>query len=140
MTCHEAEEVLLESFDEAPAPVLRRALDAHVASCRPCSAFAARLRAVDVELTAALKPAAAPAALAPAVRARVRRERIAAVTDNLPDIIHLGGCAVATVICAALLPFDRAITIAAGLGVTCVTYVFMAAVRWSIESLDQPYW
>jgi hypothetical protein len=36
MTCHEAEELLLESFDEAPAPVLRRALDAHVAGCRGC--------------------------------------------------------------------------------------------------------
>ena len=140
MTCEEAEELLLESFDEAPAPVLRRALDAHVAGCRQCSAFAAQLRAVDVELTAALKPADAPASLAPAVRARVRRERITAVTDNLPDIIHLAGCGVATVVCAALLPFDPRVTIAAGLGFTCVTYVFMAMVRWSIESLDQPYW
>lgn len=140
MTCQEAEELLLESFDEAPAPVLRRALDAHVAGCRQCSAFASQLRAVDVELTAALKPAAAPASLAPAVRARVRRERVTALTDSLPDIIHLAGCGVATAVCAALLPFDPRVTIAAGLGVTCVTYVFMAIVRWSIESLNQPDW
>jgi hypothetical protein len=140
MTCQEAEELLLESFDEAPAPVLRRALDAHVAGCRECSAFAAQLRAVDAELATVLTPPAVPASLAPAIQARVRRERIAALAENLPDIIHLAGCGAATVLSAALLPFDARITIAAGLGFTCVTYVFMALVRWSIESLDQPDW
>jgi hypothetical protein len=140
MTCHEAEELLLESFDEPPGPVVRRALDAHVAGCRACSAFAAQLRAVDAELAAVLTPPAVPASLAPGIRTRVRRERIAALAENLPDIIHLAGCGAATVVSAALLPFDARITIAAGLGFTCVTYVFMAVVRWSIESLDQPDW
>ena len=140
MTCHEAEDLLLESFDEPPVPVVRRALDAHVAGCRACSAFATRLRAVDAELAAALTPPAVPASLAAGVRTRVRRERIAALTESLPDIIHLAGCGVATVVSAALLPFDAPITIAAGLGFTCVTYVFMAAVRWSIESFNQPDW
>ena len=140
MTCHEAEELLLESFAEPPGPVVRRALDAHVAGCRACSAFAAQLRAVDAELAAVLTPPAVPASLAPEIRTRVRRERIAALAENLPDIIHLAGCGAATVVSAALLPFDARITIAAGLGFTCVTYVFMAVVRWSIESLNQPDW
>lgn len=139
MTCQEAEELLLESFDEALAPALRRAVGAHVAGCRGCTAFAAQLQAVDTELTAALKPVI-PASLAPGIRARVRQERNRAVTENLPDIIHLTGCGAATLVSAALLPIDPPITIAAGLGLTCVTYVFMAVVRWSIESLDQPYW
>ena len=140
MTCQEAEELLLESFDEPPPPSVRRALDAHVAGCRGCSAFAAQLRAVDAELAAVLKPTGVPASLGPGIRTRVRRERITALAENLPDIIHLGGCGAATVVSAALLPFDAPITIAAGLGFTCVTYVFMAVVRWSIESVDQPYW
>ena len=140
MTCHQAEELLLESFDETPAPVLRRALDAHVAGCRGCSAFAAELRAVDTELAAVLQPPAVPASLAPAVRARVRRERIAGLAENLPDIIHLAGCGATTVASAALLPFDPAVTIAAGIGLTCITYVFMALVRWSIETTGQPDW
>jgi len=140
MTCEEAEELLLESFDEAPAPVLRRALDAHVAGCRGCTAFAAQLRTVDAQLGAALSPPAIPASLAPAIRAQVRRERVATMVESLPDIIHLAGCGLATLVSAALLPIDPPITIAAGLGLTCVTYVFMAVVRWSIESLDQPYW
>jgi hypothetical protein len=140
MTCHEAEELLLESFDEPPVPVVRRALDAHVAGCRACSAFAAQLRAVDAELAVVLTPPVVPASLAPGIRTRVRRERIAALAENLPDLIHLAGCGAATVVSAALLPFDAAITIAAGLGFTCVTYAFMAVVRWSIESLNQPDW
>jgi hypothetical protein len=140
MTCQEAEELLLESFDEPPVPVVRRALDAHVGGCRACSAFAAQLRAVDAQLAAVLIPPAVPASLAPGIRTRVRRERIAALAENLPDIIHLAGCGAATVVSAALLPFDAPITIAAGLGFTCVTYVFMAVVRWSIESLNQPDW
>jgi hypothetical protein len=140
MTCQEAEDLLLESFDEAPAPVLRRALDAHVAGCHGCSAFAAQLRAVDVELAAVLQPPAVPASLAPGIHARVRRERIAALAENLPDLIHLAGCGAATVVSAALLPFDAPITVAAGLGFTCVTYVFMALVRWSIETTTDPDW
>jgi anti-sigma factor RsiW len=140
MTCPEAEELLLESFDGPPFPVVRRALDAHVAGCRACSAFAAQLRAVDAELAAVLKPPAVPTSLAAGVRTRVRRERIAALAESLPDIIHLVGCGAATAVSAALLPFDAAVTIAAGLGFTCVTYVFMAVVRWSIESLNQPDW
>ena len=140
MTCHEAEELLLESFDEPLVLVVRRALDAHVAGCRACSAFAAQLRAVDAQLAAVMTPPAVPASLAPGIRTRVRRERIAALAENLPDIIHLAGCGAATVVSAALLPFDAPITIAAGLGFTCVTYVFMAVVRWSIESLNQPDW
>jgi hypothetical protein len=140
MTCQEAEELLLESFDEPPAAVVRRALEAHVAGCRGCSAFAAQLRAVDTELAAVLTPPAVPASLAPAIHAQVRRERIAALAENLPDIIHLGGCAAATAMSAALLPFDPGITIAAGLGFTCVTYVFMAVVRWSLEAAGQPDW
>jgi hypothetical protein len=95
---------------------------------------------VDAELAAVLAPPAVPASLAPGIRTRVRRERIAALAENLPDIIHLAGCGAATVVSAALLPFDARITIAAGLGFTCVTYVFMAVVRWSIESLNQPDW
>ena len=140
MTCQEAEELLLESFDEPAAAVVRRALDAHVAGCRACSAFAVQLRAVDAELAAVLTPAAVPASLAPGIRARVRRERITTVPENLPDIIHLAGCGAATVVSAALLPVDARITIAAGLGFTCVTYVFMAVMRWSIEAAGQPDW
>ena len=46
----------------------------------------------------------------------------------------------ATLLSAALLPIEASITIAAGAGFTCVTYVFMAVMRWSIEAVSQPDW
>ena len=138
MTCREAEEHLLESFDDALAGDVRRALDGHVATCAGCTAFAAGLQAADAQLTAALPPAPPPASIAVTVRARVRRERRAAIRESLPDLIHLTGCSVVTVLCAALLPIQSMVTIAAGVGFTCLTYGCMAAVRWSLEALEQP--
>jgi len=81
-----------------------------------------------------------PASIAVTVRARVRRERRAAIRESLPDVIHLTGCTVATLLSAALLPIEASVTIAAGVGFTCVTYMVMAVMRWSIEAAEQPDW
>jgi anti-sigma factor RsiW len=140
MTCLEAEEQLLEAMDGALAGPERQALDGHVATCARCTAFAASLRAVDAALTAALPQPVVPPSIAVTVRARVRRERRAAIRESLPDLIHLAGCSVATLLSAALLPIEAPVTIAAGVGFTCVTYAVMALMRWSIEAAEQPDW
>jgi anti-sigma factor RsiW len=140
LTCAQSEEQLLESLDDRLSEDVRRALDGHLATCARCAAFAVQLRAVDARLAAALPAAMPPASLAEGVRARIRRERRAAFNESLPDLIHLAGCSVATLLSAALLPIDAAITVGAGIGVTCVTYVFMAVMRWSIEVAGQPDW
>lgn len=140
MTCCEAEEHLLESFDDPLPDDVRRAVDGHLAICTHCTAFAASLRATDAGLAAVLRPAPAPASIAVGVRARVRQERRSALRESLPDLIHVTGCSIATLLCAAVLPVEAHLTIAAGVGFTCVTYVFMAAVRWSLESIEQPDW
>lgn len=140
MTCAQAEEYLLESIDE-PLPVeVRRAVDLHVSSCAGCGAFATGLRAVDLELVAALPPVAAPASIAAGVRRQQRSDRLAVLADSLPDVIHLGGCAAATILSAALLPIEASVTLAAGVAFTCFTYVVMAVVRWSLEAVEQPDW
>ena len=140
MICREAEEHLLESVDDALPDEARRAVDAHLVTCAKCTAFAASLRAVDAQLTAALLPAVPPPSIAANVRTRIRRERRSAFNENLPDLIHLTGCGVSTVLCAALLPVDAGVSLAAGVGFTCVSYVFMAVVRWSLEAAGQPDW
>ena len=140
MTCLESEELLLEAMDGAlPGPV-RYALDRHVAACTRCSAFRASLLAVDAALGAALPPPTVPASIAETVRARVRRERRAGVRESLPDLIHLAGCTVTTLVSAALLPIEASVTIATGVGLTCVTYAGMAVMRWSIEAAAQSDW
>ena len=96
------------------------------------------MRTVDAELDGRPAPAGRPASIARTVRARVRRERPAAVRESLPDLIHLAAAPWRPRRLAALLPDRPTVTIAAVSAFTCVTYVFMAVVRWSIESLDQP--
>jgi len=140
MTCAQAEEHLLESIDERLPADVQRAMDLHLASCTACGTFAARLRAVDAQLVAALPPLTAPDSIAAGVRRQVRKDRAAALTDSLPDVIHLAGCAAATLVSAALLPVEASITLAAGAAFTGFTYVVMAAVRWSLELVEQPDW
>ena len=140
MTCLEAEELLLEAMDGALAAPVRRALDGHLATCAGCAAFGVEMRTVDAALITALAPPVVPPSIAVKVRTRVRRERRAAFHESLPDLIHLAGCSVATSIAAALLPIDAAATIAAGAAFTCVSYMCLAVVRWSLESIEQPDW
>ena len=140
LTCAESEEHLLESLDDALPDDVRRAVDGHLASCPGCSAFAASLLAADAQLAASLRPVSPPASIAVTVRARVSRERRAAIRESLPDLIHLTGCSVTTLLSAALLPIEASVTVAAGVGFTCVTYVFMAAMRWSLEAIEPPDW
>jgi anti-sigma factor RsiW len=140
MTCAQAEEHLLDSIDEPLPADVQRAMDRHVASCAACATFAARLRAVDTQLVAALPPLAAPDSIAAGVHRQVRKDRAATLADSLPDVIHLAGCTAATLISAALLPIEASVTLAAGAAFTCVTYVGMAVVRWSLELAEQPDW
>jgi anti-sigma factor RsiW len=140
MTCYDAEALLLEALDDALAAPVRRALDGHLATCARCAAFSADMRAVDAALMAALPQPVVPPSIAPNVRTRVRRERRAALRDSLPDLVHLAGCTIATALAAALLPIDASATVAAGVAFTCVSYMCLAVVRWSLESIEQPDW
>jgi anti-sigma factor RsiW len=140
MTCAQAEEHLLESLDEPLPAVVQRAVDRHLASCAACATFANQLRAVDAQLGAALPPMAAPESIPAGVHRQVRKDRAARLAENMPDVIHLAGCAAATLVSAALLPVEAAITLAAGAAFTCITYVGMAVMRWSLEAIEQPDW
>ncbi len=140
MNCAQTEEYLLESMDEPLHGDMRRALDRHVSTCAGCATFAARLRAVDAQLGAALPPIIAPASIAAGVRRKQRSDRAAALADSLPDVIHLAGCGAATILSAALLPVEAPVTLAAGVAFTCFTYAVMAIVRTSLEAVEQPDW
>jgi hypothetical protein len=140
MTCAQAEEHLLDSIDEPLAAAVQRAVAVHVASCAGCRQFAAQLHAADAKLSMALPPVVAPASIAAAVRHRQREDRRAALAGNLPDLIHLSGCAVATILSAVFLPVGAPVTLAAGIAFTCVTYLMMAIVRSSLEAVEQPDW
>ena len=140
MTCFEAEELLLESLDEPLTAQAGRSLEGHTAGCAACTAFAARLRSVDTALAAALAPPPVSPLLTTAIRRRQRQERRNAIAGSLPDLIHISGCAIATVLSAALLPVEASISLGVGLVFTCVSYVVMVVVRSSLEASEQPDW
>jgi anti-sigma factor RsiW len=140
MTCAQAEEYLLEAIDEPLAAGVQHAMDRHLASCAACTTFAARLREVDTQLVAALPPLTAPESIAAGVHRQVARDRVSTLTDSLPDVIHLAGCITATLVSVVVFPVEASTTLAAGAAFTCFTYVGLAVMRWSIESVEQPDW
>ena len=140
MTCVEAEEVLLDSLDDDVAHDARCALDAHVASCGSCAEFAARMRAIDRQLVAVLPLPMPGPAMAGRVRDRQREERRNVLVASLPDLMHLGGGAVATLATAALVPVHTPWVLAIGILSTCVTYAMLAVMRMSLEAIEQPDW
>jgi anti-sigma factor RsiW len=140
MTCAQAEEHLLDSIDEPLSAAVQAAVDRHLASCAACAMFAHQIRTVDARLVAAIPPLDAPDSIAAGVHRQVRKDRISTLTDSLPEIIHLAGCAAATLVSAALLPVEASISLAAGAAFTCLTYVGLEAVRWSLEAVEQPDW
>lgn len=138
MTCVEAEEYLLEALDEPlPAPV-RHTLDTHLSACAACARFAAGIRLVDAQLVEALPPLTPPPGLEARIRRDVRQQRVSALNESLPDIIHLGGCAVVTLLSAALLPVDLSVALGAGVTLTGLSYAGLAIMRWSLEAATQP--
>lgn len=109
---------------------------AHVASCPACAAFVAQQHALDARLARAIPPPRLSAAFRPALRARIRQENAGSWSDALPDIVHLGSCAVATAVCAVWAPLQTSTVLGAGLAVSIVSYVAVSALRLSFTELD----
>src|SRR5690242_14893150 len=102
MDCRQAQDEILELLDERPFVLVPEHIDAHLADCRDCKAFVARQSAVDARLSAILTPPELSATFRPSLRNRIRRESPSVPLDLLPDIVHFGSCAAATLLCALL--------------------------------------
>ena len=67
------------------------------------------------------------------LRARIKRESWSPLWEGMPDVLHLSGCIVATLVCASVLALDASVTLAAGMAATLASYVLMTAVRSALE-------
>ena len=130
MDCRQAQEEILEMFDGSPAAEVH----AHLAGCAACAAFLARQTAVDRELGAIFEAPALSPGFRSALRSRIRGEVPKAWPDALPDIVHVGSCLAATVLCAALLPFGAGPVMAIGATVTGATYFLVLATRSLLDA------
>jgi anti-sigma factor RsiW len=125
MDCRQAQEEILEMFDGSPAAEVH----AHLAGCAACSAFFAQQTALDRELAAILEPPQLSAGFRAGLRQRIGEESPKLWPEALPDIVHVGSCLAATVLCAALLPFAAGPVLAVGATVTGATYFLVLATR-----------
>ena len=136
MECRNVQEAILDSLESVtPAGTLRE-IDAHLAGCSACSAFAARQSALDIRLGSMLTPPELSSGFRKMLRQRIRRDAVQLWADSLPDKVHFLSCGLATVICAVIMPFPAATVLSVGAGATLTTYLVLTAVRNLIESGD----
>lgn len=140
MDCQRVQEAILDAFGEPGAT--RHTIDAHVASCPSCAAFAARQRALDARLGALLAPPALSPAFRAGLRQRIRQDAQPAPRgwmDAMPDVLHLASWGVATAAGMVLLPFDGVTIAGVGTLAAALSYLLLMVVRETIEDLPETY-
>lgn len=136
MNCTQAQNEILEAFDETRPTQVRREVDAHLETCVRCAAFLARQRTLDAHLTSVLRAPDPSPAFRARLRSRIDREPLRPRSDALPDVVHLTSCGLSTLLVSALMPFDPALTIAIGATVTVLTYALLTFARSSFEDAE----
>jgi predicted anti-sigma-YlaC factor YlaD len=137
MECRNVEEAILDSLEGSGTAGGQREIDAHLAGCAACTAFAARQESLDARLGKLLVPPEMSPEFRKTLRKRIRREAMQSWADSLPDRVHFVSCGFATVLCAIVMPFNPAAVLIAGAAATVVTYILMTAVRNFFESTEE---
>jgi hypothetical protein len=136
MDCQEVQLSIVESFVEPLASDHRRAMEDHIGTCGTCGRFAATQRMLDARLAAAFPTAHLSLTFRTDLKNRLRRDPESTWPDFLPDLAHLGGCALATMLAAVLLPRYTAIVMLAGTAFTGVTLFLQAVIRSSFGEIE----
>ncbi len=135
MDCRIAGQRILESLD---SPSLQGGLVIHLAACPAYTAFAAKQRALDLRLSAALPPPALTSTFSADLRRRIRHETTTVWPDWIPGAVQLVSCGAVTILFAILLPFDSSLVLGAETAATLFGYVLLTAVQSSFEEADDP--
>ena len=136
MNCREFEDWILESLDLRLDGRREGLLAEHVSQCDSCRRFQAVQHALDRGLVEHCVTPPLDAGLSAAVRHRAARESRGAIWDLAPDLLHLGGGAVCTLVTSWLLPGSSTMVLGVGLGLTVLTYLPYTFFRGAIEAAD----
>ena len=137
MDCLQAQHAIVDAFIEPPSAQTRAMIEAHIADCQSCAAFAEAQRDLDRRLTARLAPPELGAGFHAAVRARVRREARLFWSDLLPDAVHFVSCGVVTVLGLIWLPLSVPVVLAVGAVGTMLTHIALTAVHDSLDAAEE---
>jgi anti-sigma factor RsiW len=132
MTCADVERALIEGFDDATTAERQQAIELHLESCPSCMAVAVAQRSLDAKLSAALLPPMLSSSFRPALRRQITSSE-SLMTDALPDVLHLSGCALLTGFCVVTLPADTSVIVAAATFVTVASYVILTVMRNTLD-------
>ena len=135
--CARIQDELLDSLDEPVSPAVRQAIDDHLVVCPVCAAFATKQQELDQQILSNLHAPALSPSFRPALRQRIRQERLRVWFDALPDLVHIGGCTVVTCASALLLPVDATIVLGTGATLTIGSYAMMAVLRSALDDSDR---
>ena len=136
MDCQRAQDEILEAFDTARPADVQAAVDAHVADCAACAAFARKQRALDRQLATMVVPPRLTPRVRAAVRERVRRERRLLWSDLLPDLVHFASCGVVMAIGLVWLPISAPVVLSLGAIGTVLTHAVLTAFHESLDAAD----
>lgn len=136
MNCEQARVTLLDSLTEPVPAEVHLLMEDHIASCEACSRFAGVQRTIDARLTATVPAVSLSPGFRSSLRERLDHRQIPSWPESLPDIAHLAGCALGTVLLLLILPQYSRTVLLAGSGFTVVTYFVQAVVRSSVERLE----
>ena len=136
MDCQRAQDEILDAFDTARPVDVQAAVDAHVADCAACAAFARKQRALDRQLATMLVPPRLAPRVRAAVRERVRREPRLFWSDLLPDLVHFASCGIVMVIGLVWLPMSAPVVLSLGAIGTVLTHAVLTAFHESLDAAD----
>jgi anti-sigma factor RsiW len=136
MDCQQVQDEILEGFNEPTSADVHAAVDAHLAGCVACAAFARKQQALDRQLATVLAPPRLAAHVRAAIRERARRERQQFWSDLLPDAVHFASCAVVTIIALVLLPLSAPVVLGIGTLGTLLTHAVLTAFHESLDAAD----
>jgi len=129
MDCQEVQEEILDSLEDASSTGKQQELEAHLAKCPSCAAFASKQKALDVRLSQLFTPPEISRAFRPALNKRIHRETARLWLEALPDIVHFASCGAATALCAVLLPYSASYVFSVGISAAVLAYVPLIAIR-----------
>ena len=136
MDCEEVQLSILESLAEPVGGDQRLAIKDHLGSCAVCVDFERTQRLLDARLIAAFPAAHLSPAFRTVLKKRTRRDPASIWPDFLPDVAHLGGCALAMMFAAIWLPRHSGTVMLVGASFTFVTYFLQAVIRTSLERIE----
>jgi hypothetical protein len=139
MDCQQVQDEILDGFNELRSRArgdVQAAIEAHLAGCVACAAFARKQEALDRQLASVLAPPRLSPYLRSAIRERVRHDRRPFWSDLLPDAVHFASCAVVTLIALALLPLSAPVVLAIGALGTLFTHAVLTAFHESLDAAD----